>query len=104
MHKGIVVHLFVFLSNPSPIMLGKGAHPNKLFGFGSKNRYQAPDTVSSFVFQYYKNEYQKSLDLGFDPSPPVWINSILFLMNSQTLLFLDTLELAKLLGSTMNKG
>ena len=37
--------------------------------FGSKNRYQSPDTISRFVFQYYKNEYQKSLDLGFDPSP-----------------------------------
>jgi hypothetical protein len=38
--------------------------------FGSKNRYQSADTISGFVFQYYKKEYQKSLDLGFDPSTP----------------------------------
>ena len=39
--------------------------------FGSKNRYQSPDTISIFVFQYYNNEYQRSLDLGFDPPPPL---------------------------------
>ena len=38
--------------------------------FGSKNRYQSPEIVPRFLFQYYQNEYQKSLDLGFDPSPP----------------------------------
>ena len=42
----------ILLTPPSPLK------------FGSKNRYQLPDTV-------YKNEYQKSLDFGFDPSPPL---------------------------------
>ena len=42
-------------------------------------------------FQYYKNSYQKSLDLGFDP---LWTNSILsFLLLLDELLYLTILLL-----------
>ena len=45
--------------------------PPSLLKFGSKNRYQSPESAPRFLFQYYQNEYQKSTDLGFDPSPQI---------------------------------